>query len=279
MNKIILTFFLIITCVSISFAQDDEKIKGDRNVTIKQTYIDPFSKIIVGEDFSVEIIYNSKPSVEIETDDNLHQYIEFGVANGVLTFKTTKRIVSSKRMNIKVNYGDGLESVETIEDGEIRSLTSLELKNATLKTSGSSRAYLNIKTSGNFQYTSSDKAKSKLNINAATSTIVLGDYSKVEALLNSKTVKIDMQQKASANFEGTTDALTLRCDLSSNFTGKEFTSNSCNVIAEGNSSASVRVSGTLITEISGSSEVYVYGAQKITLNKFSDSAKLQKKEN
>ncbi|MEO6348121.1 MAG: DUF2807 domain-containing protein [Aquaticitalea sp.] len=278
MNKIIFTFLLVIGCVSFSSAQDDEKIKGDRNVTIKQTYINPFNKIIVGEDFSVEIIYNSKPSVEIETDDNLHQYIEYGVANGVLTFKTTKKITSSKRMNIKVNYSDGLESIETLEDGEIRSLTSLELKNAKLKTSGSSKAYLNIKT-GNFDYTSSDKAKSKLNINATASTIVLGDNCKVEALLNSKTVKMDMSQKASANIEGTSETLTLRCDISSSFTGKEFTSTSCVLVVEGNSSASVRVNGTLNTEISGSSEVYVYGEGKITLNRFTDSAKLQKKEN
>ncbi|MEZ4803419.1 MAG: DUF2807 domain-containing protein [Gelidibacter sp.] len=279
MNKFIFTLFLIVTCVSFSSAQDDEKIKGDRNVTIKQTYIDPFSKIIVGEDFSVEIIYNSKPSVEIETDDNLHQYIEFGVNAGVLTFKTTKRITSSKKMNIKVNYGDGLESIETLEDGEIRSLTSLELKNATLKTSGSSKAYLNIRAA-KFDYTSSDKAKSKLNVNTTgPSTIVLSDNSKVEALLNSKTVKMDLYQKASANIEGATETLDLRCDLSSSFNGKELATNICNLIVEGNSSATVRVNTTLTTDISETSEVYFYGPAKIILNQFSGSAKLQKKEN
>ena len=279
MNKFILTFLFIFTCVSFATAQDDEKIKGDRNVTIKQTYIDPFNKIIVGEDFSVEIIYNSKPSVEIETDENLHQYIEFGVNAGVLTFKTTKRITSSKKMNIKVNYGDGLESIETLEEGEIRSLTSLELKNATLKTSGSSKAYLNIRTA-KFDYISSDKAKSKLNVNATgPATIVLGDNCKVEALLNSMNVKLDMNQKATANIEGATEDFKLRTDLSSSFNGKEFTTNTCNLIVEGNSSATVRVNGTLTLETSGGSEVYFYGPGKITLNKFSGNAKLQKKEN
>lgn len=277
MKKPLLTFLLIFTCVYFTSAQDDEKIKGDRNVTIKQTYIDPFNKIVVGEDFSVEIIYNSKPSVEIETDDNLHQYIEFGVRAGVLTFKTTKRITSSKKMNIKVNYSDGLESIETLDDGEIRSLTSLELKNATLKTSGSSKAYLNIKTA-KFDYTSTDKAKSKLNVNANSSTIILGDNCKVEALINTKTAKIDIYQKATANIEGVTEDVTLRVDLSANFNGKEFTSNTCNLIAEGNSSATVRVNTSLMLEASGSSEVYVYGSGKITLNKFTGNAKLQKKE-
>ena len=278
MNKIIFTLLLTLVTISFSVAQDDEKIKGDRNVTIKQTYIDPFSKIVVGEDFSVEIIYNSKPSVEIETDDNLHQYIEFGVSNGVLTFKTTKRITSSKRMNIKVNYGDGLESLETLEDGEIRSLTSLELKNAYLKTSGSSKAYLNIRTE-KFEFNSSDKARSKLNVNATNSTIVLCDNCKLEALLNSKTVKMDLYQKATGDIEGATEDFNLRTDLSASFNGKEFTSNSCNLIAEGNSSATVRVQNTFEAEISGSSEVYFFGPGKITLTKFMDSAKLQKKEN
>ncbi len=278
MNKLLLTFLLVVACVSITSAQDDEKIKGDRNVTIKQTYIDPFTKIVVGEDFSVEIIYNSKPSVEIETDDNLHQYIEFGVNAGVLTFRTTKKITSSKRMNIKVNYGDGLESIETLEDGEIRSLTSLELKNAILKTSGSSKAYLNIRTT-KFDYTSSDKARSKLNVNATSSTIVLGDNCKMEALINTKIAKFDLYQKASANIEGATDDLNLRSDLSSSFNGKEFAAQTCNLISEGNSSATVRVNTSLTAEISGNSEVYFYGAAKITLGKFLGSSKLQKKEN
>lgn len=278
MNKIIFTLFLIFACSASTFAQDDEKIKGDRNVTIKQTYIDPFNKIIVGEKFSVEIIYNSKPSVEIEADDNLHQYIEFGVSGGTLTFRTTKRITSSKKMLIKVNYTDGLESIETLEEGEIRSLTSLELENTTLKTSGSSKAYLNIRT-GNFDYTSSNKSRSKLNVNATASTIVLSDNSKVEALLNSKTAKIDLYQKASANIEGSLEELTLRTDLSSSFTGKELSTNNCTLIAEGSSSASIRVNGLLTTEISGNSEVYFYGTGNIALNKFLGSAKLQKKEN
>src|SRR5690606_35942323 len=107
MNKFILAFVLLLTPMVYVAAQSDEKVKGDRNVTIKQTYIDPFNKIVVGEDFTVEIIYNSKPSVEVEADSNLHELINFDVVDGILTFATTKKITSSKRMNIKVNYSDG----------------------------------------------------------------------------------------------------------------------------------------------------------------------------
>ncbi|TDU39576.1 putative autotransporter adhesin-like protein [Gelidibacter sediminis] len=277
MNKFIFTLIMVLSFTAFSAAQEDEKIKGDRNVTIKQTYIDPFKKIIVGEDFSVEIIYNSRPSVEIEADSNLHEYILFEVINGTLTFKTTKRITSSRRMNIKVNYAEGLESIEVKEDGEIRSLTSLELKNTTLVTSGSSRAYLNIKTN-DFNYTALDKAKVKLNVNANNAVITLNDNVKMEALLNAKTAKFDLYQRATANVEGTLTTTELHLDNSSTFNGKEFLTTTCTIIADMNSAATIRVNDTVTIEATGNSEVYLYNAPKITLPKFVGTVKLQMKE-
>lgn len=277
MNKIIFAFFLALISTHIISAQDNEKIKGDRNVTIKQTYIDPFNSIVVGEDFTVEIIYNSKASVEIEADSNLHEYILFDVVGGVLTFKTTAKITSSKRMNIKVNYTDGLENITVIENGEIRSLTSLELKNTTLKTTGSSRAYLNIKTD-EFNYTASDKARVKLNVNATNAVIVLSDNVRMEALLNSKSAKIDLYQRANAKLEGTLETTLLRADNSSVFSGKEFLTKTCDLIIDMSSSATIRVNDSITIEATGNSEVYLYNEPKITLTKFAGSSKLQMRE-
>ncbi|HXJ99801.1 MAG TPA: DUF2807 domain-containing protein [Gelidibacter sp.] len=277
MNKFILAFVLLLTPMVYVAAQSDEKVKGDRNVTIKQTYIDPFNKIVVGEDFTVEIIYNSKPSVEVEADSNLHELINFDVVDGILTFATTKKITSSKRMNIKVNYSDGLEHIEVLENGEIRSLTSLELKNATLKTSGSSRTYLNIKT-GDFNYTASDKARAKLNVNATNSIIVLNDNVKIEALLNSKMAKIDLYQRANAKLEGTIDNTQLRMDNSSVFNGKEFLTNTCDLTADLGSSTTIRVNNSITIAATGNSEVYLYNTPKITLTTFVGTSKLQMRE-
>ena len=278
MNKIIFAFFMALTLTAPISAQTDDKIKGDRNVTIKQTYIDPFNKIVVGEDFTVEIIYNSKPSVEVEADSNLHEFILFEVTNGTLTFSTNKKITSSKKMNKKDNYTNGLDTIEVLENGEIRSLTSLELKNTTLKTTGSSRAYLNIKTN-EFNYTATDKARAKLNVNASNSIIVLNDNVKIEALLNSKSAKIDLYQRANAKFDGTLEKTLLRVDNSSSFIGKDFLTKTCNLIADMSSSATIRVDDSIIIEATGNSEVYLYNEPKITLTKFSGSSKLQLREN
>jgi hypothetical protein len=276
MNKIIIAIFFSICFTFLGFSQDDERVKGDRNVTIKQTYIDPFNKIVVGEDFYVEIIYNKRPSVEVEADDNLHEFITFEVKDSVLVFKTTKKIVSSKKMSIKVNYGDALQNIETREDAEIRSLTSLEFKNATLKTSGTSKAYLNIKAES-FKFESLDKARVKLNVNAKTSNLILSDNSKLDALINSPQATFDLYQRANADVEGTAQNVVIRTDNNSKFNGSNFTAQTCKLTCEVASDVYIETIVDITIDATGSSAVYLLGNPKITINKFLDTAKLQKK--
>lgn len=276
MNKIIITLLFSISFTFFVSAQDDDKIKGDRNVTIKQTYIDPFNKIVVGEDFYVEVIYNKKQSVEVEADDNLHEFISFEVKDSVLTFKTTKKIVSSKKMSIKVNYGDEFQKIETRDDAEIRSLTSLELKNASLKTSGSSKAYLNIKAES-FKFESLDKAKVKLNVNAKTSTLTLSDNSKLDALINSPEAKFDLYQRANADIEGTAQTSFITTDNNAKFNGSNFTTQICNLKSEISSDVYIEAIEDITISASGTSAIYLFGNPKITITNFLDTAKLQKK--
>lgn len=276
MNKIIFALLISVCCTSFMSAQDDEKVKGDRNVTIKQSYIDSFNKIVVGEDFYVEVIYNKRPSVEVEADDNLHEYITFEVKDSVLILKTSKRIVSSKKMNIKVNYDDAFQHIETLDDAEIRSLTSLEFKNATLNTFGSSKAYLNIKAKS-FKFKSEDKAKVKLNVNAENTTIQLSGTSKLDALINSTETTFDLYQRANADIEGTSKKAIIRADNNSKFNGPKFTTQSSNVVSEISSEVYIETIGDITIEASGSSAIYLYGNPKITITQFLDTAKLQKK--
>ena len=276
MNKIIIALVFSMSVPFFMSSQVEEKIKGDRNVTIKQTYIDPFNKIVVGEEFYVEVIYNKKISVEIETDDNLHEFISFEVKDSVLTFKTTKNIVSSKKMVIKVNYGDEFQHIETLDDAEVRSLTSLELKNATLKTSGTSKAYLNIKAES-FKFESLDKAKVKLNVNTKTSNITLSDNSKLDALINSPEAVFDLYQRANADVEGIAQNTVIRADNNSKFNGTNFTTQTCNLSCEIASDVYIEAIVDITISASGTSAIYLLGNPKITIAQFLDTVKLQKK--
>lgn len=254
-----------------------EKIKGDRNVTIKQTYIDDFETIIIDGDFSIEIVYNSKPSVTVEADNNLHDVIQFEVVDGILTFIETTRITSKKKLSITVNYGDALKHIETKGDGEIRSLTSMELGDGSLITSGNSRAYLNIRAK-KFLYKSSGKSKTRLNLTADSTKVELSDNSQLDALINSKIANFDLYLRADAVIEGTANSSVIRLDNSTNFNGGKFDIKTADVTLEDSSDLTIAATETITLAASGNSELYLYGSPAITITKFEDTAKLQKKK-
>ncbi|MEZ4796718.1 MAG: DUF2807 domain-containing protein [Flavobacteriaceae bacterium] len=274
-NALLLVF--TISCIPVGFSQNKEKIKGDRDVTTKETKIDAFNRIIVGEDFKIDIIEGSQTSVFVEADNNLHDVIKFDVMDSTLTFNTTHKITSSKRISIKVIYSNELKQIETFEDGEISSLTSINLDDVILKTTGSSKAFLNIKTN-NFKFINSDRAKVKLNITSQNVNLELAENSKLDALINADTLNVDLYQRADGNIEGTLKQLKIRADNSTNFVGKNLTTSTAEILCESSCDVAVQVTNDLTIEASGSSEVYIYADPKITLKKFSDTAKLHKKE-
>jgi hypothetical protein len=276
MKKILLILFFMIGGIAVTTAQSDDKIKGDRNVTIKQTYIDDFKTIIVNGDFSIEVVYNSKPSVKIEADDNLHEVIQFDVVDGALTFTETINIGSRKKLNIKVNYGDALQNIEVKGDGEIRSLTSMELKDVLLTTADNSRAYLNINAK-KFEYKSSGKSKTRLNLTADSTKVELSDNSKLDALITTKTANFDFYQRSDASIEGSANSAVIRLINSSNFEGGKFDVKKVDVSLEDSSDLTISVSESITIASSGDSETYLYGSPVITISKFEDTSKLQKK--
>ena len=272
---------LFFTLISISFAffgnaQKLEKIKGNKNVFLNQTEINSFHTIALDEDFEVEIVYNKTPSVEIETDENLHDFIEFKVSDSVLTFNNTRKITSKKRLNIKIAYNDALKHIKTSNRAEINSLSMVELTNGSLITTESSEANLTIK-SNNFKFEATDKSKIKLNLTADSCVFYLNGNSKLEAFINTPMVKARLFERSQANIEGFSDNAILNLDDASRFNGKNFTMKTCNLTAETNSNSTIEVTETLTIEASGSSEIYLYENPKIQINKFTDTVKLQKK--
>ncbi|RNC84835.1 MAG: DUF2807 domain-containing protein [Winogradskyella sp.] len=276
-NKLIYSFFALLLISQVSFSQSKEKIKGNRDVTIKQTYTDAFSSLIIKNDFEVKLAFNSKPSVEIEADDNLHAVIDVNVTDGTLSISTNKRITSKKKLLITVNYGSELNNIQIYNSAEVRSLTSMELENLDLKIENNARAYLNVKSTL-FNFEASERTKSRLNVTADSTSFVLSGNSKLDALLNSKSSTFDLYQSADATIEGDGTDTNLRIDNSANFSGKNYTITNADLLIESNSVATLNVATYLNLKASGSTAVYVYGEPKITLEVFTNTAKLQKKD-
>lgn len=275
--KLIYTLIFSLGILNLGFGQIKEKIKGNRDVTIKQTYVDDFSALVIKDDFEVKIAFNSKPSVEVEADDNLHEVIDISVDAGVLNISSSKRISSKKKLILTVNYSESLRNIELYNDVELRSLTSMELANLNLKIQNNSRAYLNIK-SNTFQFNGTDKTKSRLNVTADSASFVMSDNSKLDALLNGMTSSFDLYQNTDATIEGQSEDTVLRLDNSTNFIGKNYSVKNAEVLIESTSDLSLSVEMLLLLKASGNSETYIYGEPKIELLLFTDTAKLQKKK-
>lgn len=271
----------IVLFLALSFnygnSQTKEKIKGDRNVTVKQTYLDNFNTLIIKDNFEVQIAYNSKSSIEIEADDNLHAVIDANFDAGVLTISTPRRITSKKKLVITVNYTDSLEKIELFDGAELRSLTSMELNNLDLKIANNSRAYLNVKANL-FNFSATDKTKSRLNITADSTSFTISDNSKLDAFVSGKVSTFDLYQSADATIEGDAEKSILRIDNSAKYLAKNYTIKNVDLLIEGNSDAVINVLTSLILKASGNSEIDVYGEPKIDLEVFTDTAKLEKKQ-
>ncbi|GAL63031.1 hypothetical protein JCM19300_1049 [Algibacter lectus] len=160
-------------------AQSVEKVKGNRNVTIQQTPVNSFKTIIIDEGFEIDLVYSKEPYVEIETDENIHEFFVLNLRDSVLNIDLTKRVTSKKRLNIKVAYDDFLTTIETRDNAEVHSLSTINADNMTLITSGNSEAGLTIKTE-NFNFEGLDKSDTKLNVTANTSKVILNGNSKLE---------------------------------------------------------------------------------------------------
>jgi hypothetical protein len=257
-------------------AQNPDKIKGNRVVSTIITEINSFHTIALDEDFEIDLIYNKIPSVEVEADENLHEFIEFIVSDSVLYFNKLKKITSKKRLNIKVSYDDYLQFIEATNDSEINGLTPLNLNNGVLKTSGSSKIGLTIQ-SDTLHIETSDKAKLKLNITADTCSVNMKGTGKLEALINAPKFSAILYERTNAVIEGNCDTADIELENNAQFQGKNFTTNNCNVICNISSDAYLEVIKNITIDATGSSAIYLYQNPQIIINSLTDTAKLQKK--
>ncbi|AUC80915.1 GIN domain-containing protein [Lacinutrix sp. Bg11-31] len=269
---------LILTCfITLSgFSQSTEKIKGNRNVTTQTTEIDQFNRLVIGDNFKINIKQGKTPSIQVDTDDNLHEVIVFNVQEGSLSFKTNKKITSSKKMEITVIFKDSLNIIELKEDAELTGKSTIKAQNLILRTKESTKAFLTIEAD-TLKYIGAGKTKVELNVTAKSTTLDLSDNTSIEALINSEIIAIDMLQRASARLEGDANELIVNTDNSSTLKAEKLTVKTCHLITEGRADTHIEAASNFIIEASGTTETYIYGSPKIELKKFEDEAVLRKK--
>lgn len=278
-RKALLLIIIIIT--SNLFSQ--EKIKGNGEVTINKTELSSFKKIIVDEDFEILLINSDMPSVEVETDENLHEVIEFKVIDSTLTFNKTKKIRSKKRLNITVFYTDELNEIILKEDAEIEALRTIKVDNMLLKINDYGIADLNIK-SNTFKLINNNKSriqlrsKSKLTIESSIVDLILNKSSNTFANIKTDSLKVNTNERSKIEIEGFSKVLNASINESSDFTGKDLEVTETFINSSGSSEFSIYTTDNITIESSDKSEIDLYGDAKIMINRFTNSSKLHKKE-
>jgi len=276
MIKKLFALFVVVLISNTAFSQKKVKVKGSRVISVENTPINSFERLLLQENFEVKLVQAEEASVEITTDDNLHEFIKIETQDSTLTLATTRKITSKKALEITIFYTDILNTIEVEDNAEVFSEEKLEFDDLTLSTSESAKAELTLECDL-FRLINADKSKLKLNITAKDAVIELNDNSKVEALINASTIDVDAVQRASAKIEGDAEELKIKTDNSTNFDGSNLSGKDVLVITEDRARVKTNAKQDLIIEASGTSEVEIYGSPKINIEKFEGNAVLKRK--
>ncbi|WP_338408612.1 DUF2807 domain-containing protein [uncultured Flavobacterium sp.] len=270
------SLLLILLISTVALAQKKEKVKGSKIVTIEQKKINNFDALEVGDNIEVFLDRGEKSELKIEADDNLQSIIVIDSSSNTLRINTSKEAINYKKLIVRITYTKDLNLVISKNESVINAIQEIQLDDITFKTFDNSKLNLNV-NSRNFILYSDGKSKTELNLKSENATIELSKNASLKALINAIDLKCDLYQKSKANLEGDVTNAIIRLDNNADFTANNLVLKNAELIAESFSSGSVNVNRNLNIDVSGNSEIKIYGNPKIEIKRFIDSAILIKK--
>jgi hypothetical protein len=266
--------FLIST--TLALAQKKDQIKGSKTVTVESKEIGHFNSIEINDNLEIYLEKGEVPGIKIEADDNLHDIIRIDLKENALRLFTTKEVVKSKKLIVKVTYTNELNRITVKDKATVNAIQEIQLNTINISSLGSSNLFINANVK-NFILQSDDKSKTELNLKSENAKLELSNNASLKALISTVDFTSDLYQKSTATIEGDATNATIRLDNNSVFTGKKLTIKNVDLITESYSGCSINADTTISIAASDKSEIGLYGSPKIDLKKFSDEAKLFKK--
>jgi hypothetical protein len=267
---------LVLLATTFTWAQNQERIKGSKIVTIEKIEIGDFNTIEVSDNIALFLEKGEQTELKIEADDNLHNLIAIDLKDNTLSLKTSKTAVNFKKLMVRITYTNDLKMVITKNQSVANAIQEIQLKEITFKAYNESKLNLNVNVS-NFLIQSDDKSKVELNLKAENTTIELSKNASLKALIASTELKCDLYQKSKIDLEGDVHYAKIRLDNNTDFNGQNLVIKTGELITEGYSNCAINSDTSLSIDASGNSEIKIYGDQKIELKRFVDSATLLKK--
>ena len=269
-------FLLVLLISTLALAQNNDKIKGSKTVTIENKEIGDFDSLEVSDNIEVYLDRGEKCELKIEADDNLHSTINIDLSANTLRINTSKSAANYKKLIVRVTYTKELKMITAKDESIINAIQEILLDDITFKAHDNSTLNLNV-NSRNFILQSDDKSKTELNLKSEMATIELSKNATLKALISAQELKCDLYQKTKATLEGDVTNAKIRLDNNAVFTGNNLVIKNAELLAESYSNCSINVNTNIIIDASGNSEIEIYGDQKIELKRFVDNPTLRKK--
>lgn len=180
MKKLTVLFILLILTASLAGCHHRfNQVSGSGNRQKQQRDVGPYTSILTDGAFHIEVIAQTSPSLEIETDDNILPLVGTEVSGNVLHIKSKSSYSVSQPVVIRIGVSD-LEGVTSNGAGKI-SVTGLKNEKFSIESNGA--PYITI--AGNTQLVD-------INANGA-GTIDTNKLRAARAVVDSKGVsKIDV---------------------------------------------------------------------------------------
>lgn len=261
--------------LQISTAQNKDKVKGSKNVIFQPRAITSLINLEVEDNFTVNFIKSNKSAIEIEADDNLHEFIIMETFGDKVRIFSTKRIASYKTLNINVKYTDSLKTITARHKATINAFSELSLENLTINNLDYSKSFLNVKAI-QFHISIGDKSNVEMNVKADETFITMKGDADLKALVSGKNLTLSMHDDTEATIEGDTSELSIQLTGKSSLMAKNIVSKETKLNVKNSSKSSVFASGILDLESFNDAEVHLYGNPKINIIEFKDKSSLHK---
>ncbi|RVT77508.1 DUF2807 domain-containing protein [Flavobacterium sufflavum] len=275
--KKISVLLLVLLSTTIVLAQKKEKISGSKTIINKQKNTKNFSAIEVEDNLIISLERGEYPEIKIEADDNLIDVIDIDVTDNVLHLSTSKKVIKSKSLKVKITYTELLNSITSKNDAVINVIQEILTNNLSIKSFDNSKIFMNANTK-NFVLQADGNSKIELNLKSEKAKIELIKDAELKSLITINDLALDMYQKTKAKIEGTANTSIIRLENNAVLEAPKLEINSIELITEGQSKAIINSKKDILINASEKSEVELYGDAKIELNKFTEKAKLSKKQ-
>ena len=273
--RTLVTVILVVFTLTVS-AQKKPKIKGDKDVLTTTHLIEKgFNAIEIDDALEVTLRQGYTNNYTLTTDKNLQDIVRFSVNDSVLKIYTTKRITSSKKMEISLSFIN-LEHLTLKNDARVKGEGRFESKVMYINTYNSSKFELDVKAE-EVIVTMQRNAGGKLKARSTNTTIIMTDRTDLESSVIADKTTVTLTKSAQLDLSGDSDMVAFNLKDSSELDAKKMKASSADLYTSNKTDVYVYAGKNLELYAQGKSNIYVYGDPKIEVKGLTDKSKIIKR--